>query len=157
MKTENDKKPAVAPCGLNARLGWLTIFSGNRKNVQGYAISLNLSQLFRVFSAKFVYLRLVRDLFFRNQIMKTRILFSELLQKARIVGLRCVFFFDRTLCVFGIYHNAFHPLSNVLRVFTARSRRKNLVEQTLSRGFAPLWNFNRHMWCLASYYGEIFL
>jgi len=33
--------------------------------------------------------------------------------------------------------------ANALRVFTSRSRRKNLVEQTLSWGFALLWKFKR--------------
>jgi hypothetical protein len=47
--------------------------------------------------------------------------------------------------------------ANALKVFTARSRRKNLVEQTLSRGFATLWNFNRRVYLFEGYYGEIFL
>jgi hypothetical protein len=36
--------------------------------------------------------------------------------------------------------------ANVLRVFAPRSRRKNLVEQTLTPGFAPLWKINRFIY-----------
>jgi hypothetical protein len=37
------------------------------------------------------------------------------------------------------------------------SRRQYLVEQTLLRGLAPLWNFNRRICWLESYDGEGFI